>query len=91
MPKSVTGHWRALDRHFKHHVKVVERFRIADRLAVRRMWKNETNEDGMPLSQLEREALVERCCELFGHCGVTCGALNQAAITPCRTRRRTFA
>jgi hypothetical protein len=33
---------------------------------VRRMWKSQTNEHGEPLTQFEREALIERHCELFG-------------------------
>jgi hypothetical protein len=33
---------------------------------VRRMWHTQRNEDGWPLSQFEREALIERHCELFG-------------------------
>jgi len=34
--------------------------------AVARMWKYQINEDGVRLSQLERHALIERHCELFG-------------------------
>jgi len=30
------------------------------------MWKTQTNEDGVHLSQFERDALIERHCELFG-------------------------
>jgi len=30
------------------------------------MWKTQSNEAGERLSQLEREALVERHCEVFG-------------------------
>jgi hypothetical protein len=30
------------------------------------MWKSQTNEDGKHLSQFERDALIERHCELFG-------------------------
>jgi hypothetical protein len=30
------------------------------------MWKSQANEKGEPLSQFERDALVERHCELFG-------------------------
>jgi hypothetical protein len=31
-----------------------------------RMWNTQTNEDGDHLSRFEREALIERHCELFG-------------------------
>jgi len=31
--------------------------------AVPRMWKSQTNEDGMSLSKLARDALIERHCE----------------------------
>src|SRR5262249_36275510 len=34
--------------------------------AVPRMWKSQTNEDGKRLSKFERDALIERHCELFG-------------------------
>jgi hypothetical protein len=54
---SVAAQWTALDRHFRHH---------ADAHAVARMWKSQTNEDGKRLSQFERDALIERHCELFG-------------------------
>jgi hypothetical protein len=30
------------------------------------MWETDTNEAGERLSEFEREALVERYCELFG-------------------------
>jgi len=33
---------------------------------MRRMWKSQTNECGQPLSDLERQVLKERHCELFG-------------------------
>jgi hypothetical protein len=33
---------------------------------VLRMWHDGTNERGEPLTAFEREALVERHCELFG-------------------------
>ena len=58
-------HWLALDRHFAHHAEQVSRFRTADKSAVRRMWKNQTNEHGEPFSDFERKALIERHCELF--------------------------
>jgi hypothetical protein len=31
-----------------------------------RMWRSQTNEAGDRLSKFERDALVERHCELFG-------------------------
>jgi hypothetical protein len=58
--------WLALDVHFIRHARQVERFRGTDRSAVRHMWINQTNERGEPLTQFEREALIERHCELFG-------------------------
>jgi len=58
--------WLALHAHFAHHAQQVDRFRSANRGAVRRMWKRQINEDGEPLTQFEREALIERHCELFG-------------------------
>jgi len=65
MKASVAGHWAALDDHFQHHVRLVDRFSDADAEAVVRMWLSEINEHGDCLSQFEREALVERYCELF--------------------------
>ena len=59
-------YWAALERHFIRHAQQVARFRRANRAVVRRMWKNQVNEDGEPLSQVERGALIERHCELFG-------------------------
>jgi hypothetical protein len=35
-------------------------------LAVLAMWKTGTNEFGKCLTRIEREAIVERHCELFG-------------------------
>jgi hypothetical protein len=55
-----------LDSHFKQHARIVDRFREADRDAVLSMWRSQTNEDGQRLSRFEREALIERHCELFG-------------------------
>jgi hypothetical protein len=63
---SVALHWAAREAHFQQHAKLVERFRRTDPDAVRCMWKTQTNENGVRLSQFEREALVERHCELFG-------------------------
>jgi hypothetical protein len=58
--------WARLDEHFGIHAAAVERFRGAGRRDVRRMWRAGTNERGEPLTRFEREALVERHCELFG-------------------------
>jgi len=66
MPRLVDAHWLALGLHFVHHARQVDRFRNASERAVRRMWENQTNEDGEPLTQFEREALIERHCEVFG-------------------------
>ena len=45
---------------------MVDRFKEAGREAVLSMWRSQTNEDGQRLSRFEREALIERHCELFG-------------------------
>ena len=66
MKESPANHWTLLDRHFKHHAKLIGRFRSADRGSVLRMWWSQVNEGGIPLSEFERDALVERHCELFG-------------------------
>jgi hypothetical protein len=55
-----------LKGHFERHARLVARFRDAGRAAVLRMWKNQTNEAGMPLSHFQRNAPIERHCELFG-------------------------
>jgi hypothetical protein len=55
MKLSVAAQWAALDDHFQQH---------AD--AVAHMWKYQINENGVRLSPFEREALIERHCELFG-------------------------
>jgi hypothetical protein len=62
----LTVQWALLDGHFRRHAKLVKRFRAAGRDSVVRMWGSQTNEDGEHLSQFEREALIERHCELFG-------------------------
>jgi len=63
---SVALQWAALDAHFQHHTKLVRHFRHAGADAVVRMWMSQTNEAGERLSQFERDALIERHCELFG-------------------------
>jgi hypothetical protein len=55
-----------LESHFCKHVAAVERFRHVPRAAVVRMWRDGVNERGEPLTAFERQALVERHCELFG-------------------------
>ena len=66
MKTSLSAHWAALDNHFRHHATLVDRFRHAGPDAVVRMWKSQMNERGNRLSQCERDALIERHCELFG-------------------------
>jgi len=63
---SLAAEWTALDLHFKAHFKLVNRFREAGADAVIRMWKSQTKEDGERLSKTDRDALIERHCELFG-------------------------
>jgi hypothetical protein len=58
--------WAQLNRHFEYRTTVMRRFKHADRSAIVRMWDAGVNEFGAPLSAFEREALVERHCELFG-------------------------
>lgn len=65
--KKNSGHWSELDRHFAQHEALIKQFRNAEAPAVLRMWGTQTNELGAPLSPDERQALVERHCELFGH------------------------
>ena len=66
MKPSVAAEWAALDDHFRQHAKVVARFRYVGPDAVLRMWESQANEEGICLSKLERDALIERHCELFG-------------------------
>jgi len=47
-------------------MRLLHRFKNANANSVRRMWKRQTNEAGNYLTQFEREALIERHCELFG-------------------------
>jgi hypothetical protein len=63
---SLAAEWATLDLHFKEHFKLVNRFRGAGGDAVIRMWRSQTKEDGKRLSKTERDALIERHCELFG-------------------------
>jgi hypothetical protein len=45
------------------------------------MWEKGVNEGGTPLSEFEREALVERYCELFGT-WPSCAARTATGKTP---------
>ena len=58
--------WDALDGHFQYHARLVDRFKEAGHVAVQHMWRTQTNEAGTALTPFEREALIERHCELFG-------------------------
>jgi hypothetical protein len=58
--------WQLLEDHFRYHARFINHFRDADGTAVAAMSETGTNAEGNPLSQFEREALVERHCELFG-------------------------
>ena len=58
--------WDVLDCHFEYHARLVARFKEAGHVAVRQMWRTQINEGGAALTQFEREALIERHCELFG-------------------------
>ena len=58
--------WDVLDCHFEYHARLVARFKEAGHIAVRQMWRTQINEGGAALTQFEREALIERHCELFG-------------------------
>jgi hypothetical protein len=55
-----------LDDHFRHQATLVDRFRGFDGTSVLRFWLSDINEHGECLSQFERDALIERHCELFG-------------------------
>jgi hypothetical protein len=58
--------WAQLDAHFRAHATLVRRFQHIGASAVIDMWRAGCNEFGQPLSAFERQALVERYCELFG-------------------------
>ena len=66
MKGSSAAQWDLLHCHFEYHARLVARFRGPSHVAVKHMWRTQTNERGAPLSQFEREALIERHCELFG-------------------------
>ena len=58
--------WARLEEHFAHHASLVDRFSAAGPPAVLGMVRSGRNEQGQVLSAFEREALVERHCEIFG-------------------------
>jgi hypothetical protein len=58
--------WQILEEHFRRQEGLVNHFRSVEAPAVVAMWQAGTNSAGEPLSQFERDALVERYCELFG-------------------------
>jgi hypothetical protein len=63
---AIAAAWEGLEGHFEYHAALVARFKDACRASVRRMWESGTNEVGERLTPFERDALVERYCELFG-------------------------
>jgi hypothetical protein len=58
--------WQFLQEHFRYHARLVNYFKSAEAPAVIAMWETGANASGEPLSPFERDALVERYCELFG-------------------------
>jgi hypothetical protein len=63
---TVPSDWALLEDHFSYHASLVARFRGAGPEAVLGMVQSGRNERGQILSAFEREALVERHCEIFG-------------------------
>lgn len=63
---SVAAEWAVLVRHFAYHARLLDHFEQAGPAAVVRMWRSQTNAAGKCLTQFERDALIERHCELFG-------------------------
>jgi hypothetical protein len=59
--------WQLLEDHFRYHARVINHFKSIDALTAVVMWKTGRNAAGERLSQFEHDALVERCCELFGN------------------------
>ena len=57
----VAGDWAALD----DLAALLKRFRHTRADAVARVWKYQINEEGVCLSQFQRDALIERHCEIF--------------------------
>jgi hypothetical protein len=58
--------WSLLEDHFRHHTALLRRFEKTSPHEVISLWQRGTNENGDPLSLFERDALVERHCDLFG-------------------------
>jgi len=58
--------WARLEEHFAHHASLVDRFSTAGPSAVLGMVQSGRNERGQILSAFEREALVERYCDICG-------------------------
>lgn len=58
--------WQQLEKHFRRHARLVDHFKNTDAAAIVAMWKSGRNAAGERLSQFERDALIERHCELFG-------------------------
>jgi hypothetical protein len=63
---TTASEWEQLELHFHRHAALIERFRHASPSTVQRLWRAGRNEAGAPLSRFEREALIERYCEVFG-------------------------
>jgi hypothetical protein len=87
MLMSLAAQWAALEEHFKHHARLVDRFREAGRDAVVRMWLSQTNEHGTALSPCERDALIERYCELFGTWPSSATLPEFSLMPPLQSRR----
>ena len=58
--------WERLEEDFRQHASIVTYFRNSNAVAVLHMLKTGVNDVGAYLSQFERDALIERHCELFG-------------------------
>jgi len=66
MKRPLAAEWAALQDHFQHQAKSVDRLREAGRDGVLWMWASQTTEGGKRLSRFARGALIEQHCELFG-------------------------
>lgn len=62
----IAAAWKGLEEHFEYDAVLVARFKDACRASARRVWESGINEVGERLTPFERDALVERYCELFG-------------------------
>jgi hypothetical protein len=58
--------WAEFEEHIRYHASLLRRFRRMNGQLILRMWNTGRNEFGKPLSSFERDALIERHCELFG-------------------------